>query len=256
MCRHLAYLGPPVDLASLLLAPPHSLVDQAQAARFQDSGTKNPDGFGVGWYAVDAHMNSPEGAPQRYRTAEPIWDDVEFAALAPSATATAALAAVRLASPGAPVEVSGNAPFVSGPWLFSLNGVVHHHFDGVGTALRAGVSPRRGAAIEGVTDSELLFAMALDRMDAGATPAEALAATVAAVTARTTGKLNLLLTDGHRIAATAWSNSLFTRTDRSGAGPSTLVASEPLDDDPAWVRVPDRALVTADDTGAYAVTAL
>ena len=33
MCRHVAYLGPTVTLAELLLAPEHSLVDQARAPR-------------------------------------------------------------------------------------------------------------------------------------------------------------------------------------------------------------------------------
>ncbi|HZP28129.1 MAG TPA: ergothioneine biosynthesis protein EgtC [Acidimicrobiia bacterium] len=249
MCRHVAYLGPPRTIASLLLAPPHGLVELAQAARHQDSGTKNPDGFGVGWYAPG------DGTPRRYRTACAIWDDAAFPGLAARTTAGALLAAVRLASPGAPVEVSGNAPFVAGPWLFSLNGVVHGHFDGVGAALRAVVSPRRAAAIEGVTDSEVLFALALDRLDAGVPPGAALAATVAAVTARTTGRLNLLLTDGTRIAATAWENSLFTRTT-AGPEPSTWVASEPLDDDPGWARVPDRSLVEVAAPGQCTVRPL
>jgi len=236
MCRHVSYLGPPADLASLLLAPAHSLVEQAQAARFQSSGTKNPDGFGVGWYAP----GDEGGEPARYRTDRPIWEDEAFPSIAAGTTSRAVLAAVRLASPGAPVEVSGNAPFAAGPWLFSLNGVVHGHFDGVGDELRRTVSGRRSRGIEGVTDSELLFALALDRIDAGATPGDALAATVGEVTARTTGKLNLLLTDGRQVAATAWDNSLFVR---SRPGPSTWIASEPLDDEPDWERVPDRSLV-------------
>jgi glutamine amidotransferase len=257
VCRHLAYLGPPVDLASLLLAPPHSLVEQAQAARFQQSGPKNPDGFGVGWYGTGAPDPSGRATPpQRYRTAQPIWDDDEFPALAARTTAIAVLAAVRLASPGAPVEVSGNAPFVAGPWLFSLNGVVHGHFDGIGDELRATVSPGRAAAIEGVTDSAVLFAVALDQLDAGASPAAALATTVDAVTTRTTGRLNLLLTDGNRIAATAWENSLFARADADGPDPATLIASEPLDDDAAWLRIPDHSVVEVGAPGTCTVTPL
>ena len=55
--------------------------------------------------------------------------------------------------------------------------------------------------------------------------------------------MNLLLTDGHRIAATAWENSLFACTAADGPESSTVIASEPLDDDPAWERVPDRSVV-------------
>ena len=59
------------------------------------------------------------------------------------------------------------------------------------------------------------------------------------------GPLNLLLTDGRTIAATALGNSLFT-TDRCGA---VVVASEPLDDDPSWKPVADDSLVVADGDG-------
>ncbi len=85
-------------------------------------------------------------------------------------------------------------------------------------------------------------------MDAGATPGDALATTIATVESVTTGRLNLLLTDGERIAATAWGNSLFTLADDDLG--RVVVASEPFDDDPRWVRVPDRTLVEATATHA------
>ena len=66
MCRHLAYLGPPVTLASLLYDPPHSLLRQSWAPRMQRHGTVNADGYGVGWYQPDvrpepARVRRPEG---------------------------------------------------------------------------------------------------------------------------------------------------------------------------------------------------
>ncbi|MCJ7439687.1 MAG: ergothioneine biosynthesis protein EgtC, partial [Acidimicrobiia bacterium] len=248
MCRHLAYVGPPIALAALLTDADHSLVRQARAAKHQQSGTENPDGYGVGWW--DASTDAA-GALHRYRTATPIWADADLPALAQREQATAVLAAVRLASPGLPVEASGNAPFTDGTWLFSLNGLVDAWHDGVGAALRALVTPGRAEQIEGLSDSEVCFGLTLDRLDAGATPGEALRAVVGEITERTTGRLNFMLTDGRTIAATAWENSLFTRVRRDGgvgfgAGAAT-VASEPLDDDPAWVRVPDRTLVVVDD---------
>ena len=63
MCRHLAYLGPPATLRSLLCDPPHGLATQSWAPRRQQHGTVNVDGFGVGWYAP----GDPE--PARYRRA-------------------------------------------------------------------------------------------------------------------------------------------------------------------------------------------
>ena len=233
MCRHLAYLGPEICLEALLVTPPHSLLHQARSARYQTSGNGNPDGYGVGWYA-------PDGTVNRYRTTLPIWQDSHLDRMSRNVKAGAVLAAVRHASPGSRVEVTGNAPFTAGPWLFSLNGVVDGFHWGVGDELRALGSQRRLEAIEGITDSELLFALVLDGIDAGATPSEALASTVGEVMIRSTGRLNMLLTDGHSIAATAWSNSLFMRADDA-----LIVASEPLDDDEGWNRVPDRTLVTA-----------
>ena len=95
--------------------------------------------------------------------------------------------------------------------------------------------------MEGGADSEILFALVLDALDGGATPAEALAAVVATARAVAPSILNLLLTDGHDVAATACGDSLFVlRGDDS-----VVVASEPYDDDPAWERVPDGSMVEA-----------
>ena len=235
MCRHLAYLGAPIALGALLTDADHSLVRQAQAARHQQSGPENPHGYGVGWW--DA-----AGGLHRHRTATAIWEDPGLDAIAARERSGAVLAAVRLASPGLPVEASGNAPFTDGTWLFSLNGRVDGWHDGVGDALRAAVTRRRAERIEGLADSEVCFALTLDQIDAGATPGEALRTVVDDIVARTTGWLNFLITDGRSIAATAWENSLFTRVGDDG----TIVASEPLDDHADWQRVPDHTLVAVE----------
>ena len=66
MCRHLAYLGPPVPLRALLFDPPHSLVRQSWAPRdMRGGGTINADGFGVGWYPGDRRAGAATGAPGR-----------------------------------------------------------------------------------------------------------------------------------------------------------------------------------------------
>ena len=241
MCRHLAYVGPPVALDALLLRPAHSLLRQASAPRLQVATHDNPDGFGAGWYADGA------ATPERYRTATPMWADERFLALAAGIHAGAVLAAVRNATPGSVIEVTGNAPFTSGPWLFSHNGYVAGFRTGVADELRARTSAHRLAGIEGDTDSEALFALVLDHLDRGCTAIDALAATVATARELGGGYLNLLLTDGHAIAATAVGNSLFV-LDRAGA---RVVASEPFDDDPAWQAVPDGSTVVADGAGIH-----
>ena len=118
MCRHLAYLGPPVPLRTVLTDPPHSLYRQAWAPRMQRHGTVNADGFGVGWYA------DGDPVPARYRRAVPIWGDPSLPDLARVTRSGAVLAAVRSATPGTALGESAVAPFGSGPWLFSHNGVL------------------------------------------------------------------------------------------------------------------------------------
>ncbi|WP_330184961.1 class II glutamine amidotransferase [Nocardia sp. NBC_01503] len=51
MCRHLAYLGPPVPVGDLLTRGPHSLRTQSWAPRdMRGGGTINADGFGIAWW--------------------------------------------------------------------------------------------------------------------------------------------------------------------------------------------------------------
>ena len=58
MCRHLAYLGPPATLRSVIIDPPYGLYRQAWAPRMQRPGAINADGFGVGWYAASDATSS------------------------------------------------------------------------------------------------------------------------------------------------------------------------------------------------------
>jgi glutamine amidotransferase len=240
MCRHLAYLGPPVALAALLYDPPQSLLRQSWAPRRQRYGTVNADGYGVGWYQPDVR---PE--PARYRRAGPMWADRSLESLAGVVRSGAFLAAVRSATPPAPIEETGAAPFTDGRWLFSLNGVVHTDL----VALRQQLSARRQAALAGSSDSELLFALLLDRLDTD-DPASAVADLVATIP----GRLNLLLTDGSTIWATSHGDTLAWRTAPGGG---VVVASEPLDDGPEWIAVPDdfSVIATADGTSMVPLTA-
>ena len=237
MCRHLVYLGSPLSLEELLLSPEHSLLTQADAPRYQSHGTVNADGFGVGWYDLERR---PE--PARYRTSRPMWTDQTFASIAGMITSGAVLASVRSASPGMPVEETGTPPFSEERWLFAHNGLVPGFHHGVGRELRRGLSDRRATGILGASDSELLFGMVLDRLDNGASPGEALADVVKTVNALTTARLNMVITDGERAAATAWRNSLFILDNRLMDG-TTVVASEPYDRDLAWEPVADGSLV-------------
>ena len=196
MCRHLAYLGPPVALVAPAFDAPHSLAHQAAVPRHQISGDTNPDGWGVAWYGDDAHRRPT--VPHRRPRSGPT-------PASPNGTATlrsgAFLAAARLASPGATLDRHRQrAVRVRRSGSFSLNGIVH----GLPRrrrrrAARRACSPTGSRRIVGDADTEVLFALVLDRLDDGATPADALASVVRDVLAITTGRLNLLLTDGAHV---------------------------------------------------------
>jgi gamma-glutamyl hercynylcysteine S-oxide hydrolase len=241
MCRHLAYVGPSVTLEKLIIKPEHSLLQQSFAPRYQTHGTINADGFGVGWYDRDKRVE-----PARYRTTRQIWADLSFASIAGLVSSNAVLASVRSASPGMPIEETSTPPFTEGPWLFSHNGFVPGFRTGVGRELRRKVSETRALGIAGATDSELLFALVLDRLDSGTPPADALVSVIGLVEELTTARLNLLLTDGERIAATACRNSLFVFDDRQLTG-AVVVASEPYDDDAGWEPIKDGSVVEFGD---------
>ncbi|MEU0912795.1 ergothioneine biosynthesis protein EgtC [Streptomyces althioticus] len=239
MCRHLAYVGPAEPLGALLVEPPHGLYRQSWAPRRQRHGTVNADGFGVGWYAEG------DPAPARYRRAGPIWADLSFTDLARVVRTEALLAAVRDATlSGADAEAAA-APFASGTWLFSHNGAVPG-WPGSLAPLAATLSASDLLSLEARNDSAFVWALVLARLRAGDAMGQALADTVAEVAAAAPeARLNLLLTDGATVAATAWGDTLWYLA-RPGGG--TVVASEPYDDDPHWQEVPDRTLLAASRT--------
>lgn len=239
MCRHLAYVGAPIGLGEVLVDPPHALFRQAWEPRRQHHGIMNADGFGVGWY-VAGHRQ-----PARHRAGVPIWADETFADLARVIRTPALLAAVRSATSGMAPGTAAAAPFRRGQWLFSHNGALDGWPDS-GGALAAALPPERLVTLDAPTDAALLWAATLDRLEAGVDPGEALADVVRHALAAGGGRLNLLLTDGTTIAATACGASLSWRRHRSGG---VLVASEPHDDEPGWHDVPDHHLVTASPEG-------
>jgi glutamine amidotransferase len=237
VCRHVAYLGQPVRLGEVLVDPDWALLRQAWAPRQQTNGVVNADGFGVGWYAPD------DPTPALYRRDRPIWADASFADLARVVRSQAFLAAVRSASPGMALGENAAAPFVHRRWLFSHNGVIKGYPESV-AALAATLSAERLLAMQAPTDSALLWALLIERLDSGAGLGEALVEVVTLVEGACEARLNLLVTDGVQIAATAAGNSLHVLREVD----SVVVASEPHDDHPGWRPVPDRSLVVVSGT--------
>jgi glutamine amidotransferase len=239
MCRHLAYLGPPLALGAVLVHPDHSLFRQAWEPRRQTHGTVNADGFGVGWYAEG------DPVPARYRRTGPIWGDLSFGDLARVVRSGAVLAAVRDATEAGADGEAAAAPFASGAWLFSHNGAVRG-WPGSLAELAGTLPAAELLALEARCDSALVWALVLHRLRQGDELGQALADTVREVAEAAPGsRLNLLLTDGETIAATTWGDTLWYLAE---PGRRTVVASEPYDDDPHWREVPDHTLLAATRT--------
>jgi glutamine amidotransferase len=212
---------------------PHALVHQGRAPREMVVAKDNPDGWGIAWW--------PPGAvePRHYRTTTPMWEDAGFTD--GDEKAVAILAAVRKASPNTTLDDVNNAPFVAssraGPLAFSLNGHAFHHT--CAARVRAALAPN--TALAGDTDSEVLFALVRERIDAGAAPAEAVAAVHHVIAPGPEVYVNLLLVTPEELVATTWQHTLYAQSVEA----ATTVASEPLEPDGGWVRVPDASLLVA-----------
>jgi gamma-glutamyl hercynylcysteine S-oxide hydrolase len=216
MCRHLAWLGAPCSVASLVLEPAYGLLVQSYSPRRQKHGLMNADGWGVGFF------DGEDGVARRWRSAAPLWGDASFASVAPALRSGCVVAAVRSASVGMPIEPSASAPFTDGRWLLSHNGLVDRT-----------VLPLSGTA-ESTVDSALLAALIFER------GLDALGDTIVEVAAADpNARLNILAANGTQLRATTWGDTLSVLRREDGV----VLASEPYDDNPEWQEIPDRHLV-------------
>ncbi|UNX53774.1 class II glutamine amidotransferase [Georgenia sp. TF02-10] len=151
MCRWMTYSGTPVLAEELLFRPVHSLIDQSLHSRL-GATTTSGDGFGIGWYG--------EGpVPALFKSIEPAWNDENLREVTSQIRTSLLFAHVR-ASTGTPVQRSNCHPFRHGRWLWMHNGGITGFHD-VKRDLVTAVDPELFPDIEGSTDSEVLFFLAL-----------------------------------------------------------------------------------------------
>ncbi len=255
MCRWLAYSGSPIRLEELLLKRDRSLIDQSLHSR-QGATPTNGDGFGVGWY--------DEGeTPRLYRSVHPAWNDQNLRELGAGISSRLFLAHIR-ASTGTAIQETNAHPFRHGRWLWMHNGLIRE-FPRLRRELVLAVDPSLFASIEGTTDSETMFYLALT-FGLESDPVAAVARMVGFVeeTGRRHGiehpiQMTIATTDGRSVYAFRYSSegesrSLYfsTRMDAlqalhpdlellSGLSDETrVVVSEPLGDlEGAWNEVPE-----------------
>ena len=271
MCRWLAYHGPEILLEDLIVKPSHSLLVQSRFARENyvhglpniPDGVfpTNGDGFGIGWY-------DGSGSPGRYRELRPAWSDENLISLAAHIRSGLFLAHLRAAYDGV-VQRTNSHPFQQGCWLFQHNGEVED-FDRVHRELAIQIDPEYYNCIQGTTDTEVLFYLALT-LGLNDDPKRALERTVSRAEAALEEagsegpvRLTCALSDGETLYAVRYASSGDAKTLYRNRGDRALVdlaegadfelpkgaqvlLSEPLDDcDDRWEMVPPDSFVQID----------
>jgi predicted glutamine amidotransferase len=151
MCRWMAWLGQPVLIDELLFKTDHGIVAQSLHARMGAEPT-NGDGFGLGWYGAGED-------PGVYHSVAPAWGDQNLRELAAHIESPLFLAHVRAAI-GSAVQQTNCHPFRRGRWLFVHNGYIGG-FDAVRRELMLAIDPELFPRIQGSTDTEVVFYVAL-----------------------------------------------------------------------------------------------
>jgi glutamine amidotransferase len=237
MCRLIAYVGRPISPAHLVFDGTHSLREQAWAPREQLSGGLNVDGYGVVWYA--------EGRPARIAEPRPLWHDEDLRGTLATTTSGCVMAAVSSATGAGAVPRALLPPLLHGRWSFVFGGFVpdfrHSHM----RALRQELSDELYAELRGATDAETLFLLVVDELARGQSMVAALetvARKVKARVGRAEAQLNMVLSDGERVAAVRCgtvlvTNSLYVAKRPPFAPDGVVLASEAPESGAVWEAV-------------------
>jgi len=148
----MAYFGEQILASDLIFYPGHSLIDQSLNSKL-GATTTNGDGFGLGWYGPGG------GPPGLYKSTQPAWSDANLLEVASHLRTGLLFAHVR-ASTGTQVQRSNCHPFRYGRWLWMHNGAIRD-FSELKRDLVLAIDPALYPYIEGSTDSEVLFFLAL-----------------------------------------------------------------------------------------------
>jgi predicted glutamine amidotransferase len=262
MCRWMAWHGQPVIIEELLFKSPHGLIEQSLHSRL-GAETTNGDGFGVGWYGTG------EG-PGVFHSVSPAWANANLRELAAHIESPLFMAHVRATS-GSAIQETNCHPFKHGDWLFVHNGLVSG-YDLLRRDLMLAIDPSLFAGIQGSTDSEVLFHLALT-FGLEDDPLGALSQTLGMVESlaerhgiREALQASIGVSDGRRLWAVRYATvgparTLFHSADVASAQavhPASeglregdcLVVSEPFSDLPgAWVEIPESTALVVHSRG-------
>ncbi len=241
VCRLAAWLGPEIRLEDLILKPPHSLIEQSQAAT-ESKLAVNGDGYGFAWYAKDGRLGV-------YRDVLPAWGDSNLSSLATMITSQLVLAHVRASTYGQ-VSRSNCHPFTSSNWSFMHNGQIAN-FGCYRRTLETRLSDQLYAQRTGNTDSECLFMLLLEHgLEQNVHKAvDSVLQLLSSVTeqCRQPTRVSAVFSDGDqlfalRVSSDRKSPTLYVKRSNSGG---VVLASEPLDKAANdWCAVEEGSLLT------------
>src|SRR4051794_28153958 len=266
MCRWMAWHGQPLLVEEILFKSEHGLIDQSLHSRMGPE-TTNGDGFGLGWYGTG------EG-PGVFHSTSPAWGGANPRHPAAHIQSPLFMAHVRATTAGGAIQGSNCHPFRHGNWLFVHNGLVNE-FGRIRRDLMMAIDPSLFDCIQGSTDSEVLFHLALT-YGLEDDPVGALERTLGLVEAAATrqGIPNALqasigVSDGERLWAVRYATDATPRTlfhsadaevahamqpgneriERMRQG-DVLVVSEPFSDLPGvWIEIPPSTALVVDAAG-------
>jgi predicted glutamine amidotransferase len=262
MCRLLGIVASEsTEFALVLRDAPRSLASLSH---------QHPDGWGIAIHDKEAHH--AHGARWHlHKGTERAAADPSFHALAGRSRGHVLVAHIRQKTVGA-TKIENTHPFARDGWVFAHNGTIP-----CCKALREATTPERLQEISGETDSEVLFAYLLSRLDrAGLTHLEdeasrreathLVASAASELRCKDIGAFNFLLSDGRTCFAHRYKRTLFVlergpedevRSRRQVTEATTLVtrwtsrrravfvASERITDEP-WREVEEGSLLRID----------
>ncbi len=250
MCRLIAYVGAPVTPGHLVFDGTHSLCEQTWAPRELLTGKLNVDGYGIVWYV--------DGRPARIAEPRPLWHDEDLKATLSATTSSCVLAAVSDSRLAGAVPRPLLPPLVHDRWSFVFAGSVPGFQRDHMRALRSELPDELYARLRGATEGETLFLRALAAIGGGRTMVEALEAVARAVKARVgkeEAQLNMVLSDGQRIAAIRSStvlmtNSLYLAKRPPFAPDGVTLVSEAPEGGAVWEAVDGHSFVEIEPDGS------
>lgn len=253
MCRLLGYLGLAIQLDQILYKPEHSLIVQSYVPREMTSGVVNADGLGIGWYHTQKEVD-----PFTYKSTLPIWNETNLPELSRYVESRCVLGYVRSATPGQALDMSNCQPFREGRLLFIHNGFITHFRKTLYRPIRDRLSDTVYQSVNGTTDSEHIFALFINELQAAPniTVEKGLHNALMTLTELATAyqvsfSANVIISDGHRLVASRYAHgatapTLYWLRDDLNYPNSVLIASEPLFAG-NWNSVPNSSMVTVEN---------